>query len=288
MNSGKANQQRETPRCLRQVPGSQVLKRSGRFITWLLLPLPLVVNSHAMGQANVTTIIQRSVADNKHDYLAAPQFDWFERDRNNNASKTYEEIMILGSPYERLVAVNGRPVNGAQQADESRKLEETISERRMESPGKREKRIAKYEANRRRDQSLMEELVKAFDFRSLGEQKLNGYSVYVLQATPRPVYQPTSMETRILVGMQGKLWIDKNTFQWVKVEADVIRPVSIEGFLANVEPGTRFELEKAPVEDNIWLAKHFSMRSQAKVLFLFHHRGQEEDSYFNYHKSHAY
>ena len=24
-------------------------------------------------------------------------------------SKTYEDIMILGSPYERLVAVNGKP-----------------------------------------------------------------------------------------------------------------------------------------------------------------------------------
>jgi len=30
--------------------------------------------------------------------------------------------------------------------------------------------------------------------------------------------------------MEGKLWIDEKTFQWVKVEATVIRPVSIEGF----------------------------------------------------------
>jgi hypothetical protein len=47
--------------------------------------------------------------------------------------------------------------------------------------------------------------------------------------------------------MQGKLWIDKDSFQWVKVEAQVMHPVSIEGFLAKVEPGTHFELEKEPV-----------------------------------------
>lgn len=259
-------------------------------MTRRLLPLVLVLvlTSCAMGQADVMTIVQRSVEDNKHDYLAASQFDWVERHRKNEGSKTYEEIMILGSPYERLMAVNGKRLSGAQQADENRKLEDAVSDRRKESPDERGKRIAKYEADRRRDQSLMEELVKAFDFRLLGEQKLDGYSVYVLQATPRAGYHATSTETQVLTGMQGKLWIDKNTFQWVKVEADVIRPVSIEGFLAKVEPGTRFELEKAPVEDDIWLAKHFSMRSRAKVLFLFHHRGQEEDTYFNYHKSHAY
>lgn len=53
----------------------------------------------------------------------------------------------------------------------------------------------------------------------------------------------------MLRGMEGELWIDEATFQWVKVQARVIRPVSIEGFLARVEPGTRFELEKMPVAD---------------------------------------
>jgi hypothetical protein len=43
--------------------------------------------------------------------------------------------------------------------------------------------------------------------------------------------------------MEGTLWIDKKTFQWVKVEATVIRPVSIAGFLAQVQTGRRFELE---------------------------------------------
>jgi len=128
-------------------------------------------------------------------------------------------------------------------------------------------------------------LVKAFDFKLLSEQRLNGYDVYVLQAKPRPSYQPPNMETRVLTGMQGHLWIDKNTFQWVKVEAQVTRPVSIAGFLARVEPGTHFELDKTPVSADVWLPRHFSMRSRAKILFLFHHEGQEDDTYFGYHKA---
>ena len=57
----------------------------------------------------------------------------------------------------------------------------------------------------------------------------------------------------------------------------------IEGFLAQVEPGTRFELEKSPVADDIWLTKHYSLRASAKVLFMVPHYSREDDVYSNYH-----
>jgi hypothetical protein len=85
--------------------------------------------------------------------------------------------------------------------------------------------------------------------------------------------------------MEGKLWIDKKTYQWVKVEATVIHPVSIAGFLAQVEPGTRFELEKMPVTDSLWLPKHFAMKSQARVLFFFTRKSQADETYYGYQKA---
>jgi len=97
--------------------------------------------------------------------------------------------------------------------------------------------------------------------------------------------KPPDRDSEVLTGMQGTLWIDQQTFQWVKVEAHVIRPVRIEGFLAQVEPGTRFEVEKRPVTTDIWMATHFSMKSNAKVMLLFPHRGEEDDLYFHYHKT---
>ena len=130
----------------------------------------------------------------------------------------------------------------------------------------------------------MEQLTKAMDFVFVGEQKLGGYDVYVLKATPRAGYRPPNMDCEVLTGMQGKLWIDKKTFQWVKVQAQVIQPVSIEGFLAEVEPGTRFELEKMPIDDGIWLPRHYAMKANAKVLFLFRHKSQAEETYYGYRK----
>jgi hypothetical protein len=244
-----------------------------------------VLSSASLAQQDADTIIQRSVAANEADWKAAHEYDYVERDRlKGGGTKTSEELMILGSPYERPLAVNGKPLPPEQQGREQQELETTLVERRKESHRQRGERIAKYEKERESDHLLMEQLTKALDFKLVGEQKLGPYEVYVLKATPRPGYEPPNNEAKVLTGMEGKLWIDEKTFQWVKVEATVIRPVSIEGFLAEVEPGTHFELEKAPVTDSIWLPRHFAMKSQAKVLFLFTRKSQADEVYYGYHK----
>jgi hypothetical protein len=192
--------------------------------------------------------------------------------------------MILGSPYNRLIAVNDEPLSRQNSAKEQRKMEQVIAQRRAESPEQRQRRIANYEKDRRRDHLMMQQLTLAFDFKLIGGRIIDSRDVYVLRATPRKGYKPPNMETQVLPGMRGELWIDKKTFQWVKVTAHVIHPVNIEGFLAQVQPGTRFELEKMPVDDGIWLAKHFEMKSSSKVLFLFNRTDQEDNTFFDYHK----
>jgi hypothetical protein len=235
---------------------------------------------------DVQTIILRSVQANERDWQAAPDYDHYETDQEDgNPPQTYEVVMILGSPYKRLVAVNGKTLTPDQQASEQRKMQQTVARRRAETPQQRAQRIAQWQKDRARDHLLMEQLTKAFDFKLLGQQRLGPYQVYTLKATPHPGYKPPNMQAQVLVGMEGKLWIDTQSFQWVKVQAKVIHPVSIEGFLATVEPGTQFKLEKIPVGDGVWEPSHFSMKSQAKVFFFFNHRSQENDVYFGYRKA---
>lgn len=236
-------------------------------------------------KVDVETIIQKSVAANEADFNAAPQYSYRERDRTEQGSKTYSVLMIDGSPYQRLIAVNGKPLSKDDSAKEEQKLQQAKTERRNESKEKRQDRIAKFEKDRHRDHAMMQQLTKAFQFQLMGQRKLRSFNVYVLRATPRPGYNPPNMETQVLPGMQGELWIDSATYQWVKVTARVIHPVSIEGFLAQVEPGTQFELEKTPVGGDIWLAKHFAMKSQAKVLFMFNRASQEDDTFWDYRKA---
>ena len=239
----------------------------------------------AIAQDDVASIIQRSSEANERDWAAVPQFDDFERDRNKDGDKTYDVTMLSGSPYERLIAVNGHSLTGARQKEEQDKYQRAVSERQHESTDERAKRIGKYEAERKRDHTLIQQMTAGFDFHLVGKRTLSGFNVYVLKATPRHGYKPPDRDSEVLTGMQGTLWIDQKTFQWVKVEAHVIHSVRIEGFLAEVEPGTNFEVEKRPVADDIWMASHYSMRANARILLLFPHRDQEDVSYSNYRKT---
>jgi hypothetical protein len=54
------------------------------------------------------------------------------------------------------------------------------------------------------------------------------------------------------------------------------------GFIARVEPGTRFEFEQEPVSPGVWLPSHFAVRSRSKVVCLFSHQTEEDDTYFDY------
>lgn len=253
-------------------------------IAWAAL-LFLALGAQAKNLPDAQTIIQRSVQANERDWDAFPKYEFDETDSlPGGHSRTYHVTMILGSPYERLIRVDGQPLSHAQDAAEENKMQRAMALRRDESAAQRAKRVASFERDRSRDHLLMQQLAIAFDFELVGEQKLGPHKVYVLKAKVRPGYHPPNRDAQVLTGMEGELWIDEQTFQWVKAEAHVIQPVTIEGFLARVEPGTRFELEKAPVGDgSTWERQHFSMHSRAKILFLISHNGQEEETFSNFH-----
>ena len=237
----------------------------------------------ASAQVDVKAIIEHSVEANKADWEAAPNYDNYETDKEDGGPmKTFQVVMVEGSSCKKLVAINGTRLSSELQKEEDQKFEHAVNQRQHESAEQRSQRIAKYEADRRRDHEMMSQLTEAFNFELKGVRRMGPYQVYVLKATPRPDYRPPNTQARVLTGMEGMLWVDTKTYQWVKVEAEVIRPVRIAGFIATVEPGTRFELENTPVGDGIWQPKHFSMSAHAKVLFMFSHKNDENDRFFGY------
>ena len=192
--------------------------------------------------------------------------------------------MILGSPYNKLISVDGKSLSATQAAQENQKMTAEVRRREHESAQVREKRIAAYRRERVQDHALLMEMTKGFEFALTGTETINGRRCYVLKATPKSGYKPPSRETEVLTGMRGRMWIDSQAYQWVRVEAEVFRPVKFGLFLARVNPGTKFVLEQQPVDGNLWLPSHLSMAVNARVLVL-PRNSTEEETYSNYHRS---
>ncbi len=219
----------------------------------------------------------------QNDFRAQPDYNYTVTERDDDGpAKTYQQLMLYGSPYRKLTAVNGRALSPAERSSEEDKLRKEIARRRRETKEQRAERISRYAKNRDQEHAMLSEMIKAFNYKLSGESMLDGRQVYVLHATPRPGYEPPNTKARVLKGMRGTLWIDVPTHHWVKVYAEVVQPVDFYGFLARVGPGTSFDLEKKPVANNIWLPSHFAMEVRAKIIGLFSHNQSEEDRFYDY------
>jgi hypothetical protein len=247
-------------------------------------PLLLLLASAPPHEAGA--IIENSVEANAIDFKAQQDYSYLATEKEDGGPrKSYEVSMMLGSPYRRLVAIGGHPLDTAAQRRELEKMQKTLAERKRESQDERAERISKYLDEKQQENLMLAEMTKAFKFRLVGTEDMHGHEVYVFDASRNPDYKPINSKAKVLTGMRGKLWVDAKTYHWVKVEAEVVNPVYFEGFLARVDPGTKFVLDKGPVGDNIWLPTRFSVQVNSKILGLFSHNSSEQDTFSNYQKS---
>ena len=88
-----------------------------------------------MAQTDAATIIQRSVQANNRGWEADPEFAYTEQDLGaKGIRKSYDVTNVLGSPYERLIAINGKPLSESQNAEQQRKYDEMSSQRSLNLP----------------------------------------------------------------------------------------------------------------------------------------------------------
>jgi len=234
-------------------------------------------------------IVRKSVEAIQWDWSEASKYSYVESDvatkhGDTRTSKTYRVLMIDGSPYQDITSIDGRPLSPQAKLLEQQKLEKEIQARRNESDRERRRRMDKYLKGNERNHQMLKEMIDAFQFRLAGETRVDGHDCWLLDAEPKPGYYPADHEGRVLKGMKGQLWIDKATNQWVKVQAQVVKPVSFYGFLAKVGPGTEFYLkqEPAPLGNGFWLPKVFNVQVKATALGFFNEDSTEYETYSDY------
>jgi hypothetical protein len=77
-------------------------------------------------------------------------------------------------------------------------------------------------------------LVNRFDLALAEETELSGHPAHVIAFTPKP-NQPYKDETEKIVNqLHGKMWISADTYDVLKTEASLAKPVSIAWFFASI------------------------------------------------------
>lgn len=201
--------------------------------------------------------------------------------------RTFDVTPQEGSPYRRLVARNDQPLSADEQQREEEKLQHSIEERRHETKEQRERRIADWERRRRRQREPLREVVDAFNFRIAGEEALNGGQAWVIDATPRPGYKPKSTAGSVLPKMKARFWIDKDDYQWIKMEADTLDTVTFGAFLIRIAKGAHIMMEQTRVNNEVWLPKRIALEGSARLFLVKGLHTQLDYTYSEYRKFQA-
>ena len=108
---------------------------------------------------------------------------------------------------------------------------------------------------------------------------LNGRDAWVIGGEPRPGFQARLKEAQILPKYHGRLWIDKNDLQLVKLDVEAIDTVSFGWVLARIHKGTRLVMEQTRVNQEVWLPQHISFRLDARVAVFKGYNQENEETF---------
>jgi hypothetical protein len=202
-------------------------------------------------------------------------------------AKTYEVMELYGRQVERLIEKDDKPLDAEESAKEERRIQKIVDTRKNESEDARRKREQKEERDREDGRKFVLEVADAYNFRLVGTESLGGRDAWVIDAQPRPGYEPHMKEAKFLPKFRGRVWVDKQDDQLAKMDVECIDTVSLGLFLARVHKGSRIVFEQTRVNDEVWLPKHVDVKIDVRVALLKNFDLEEEQSYRDYKKFRA-
>jgi hypothetical protein len=242
-----------------------------------------------LGQTDAREVIRRAVAADEHNWRVARNYGFSERvdarrldpqgRLKSKDVKIYDVMLLEGSPYRRLVALDDRPLPPGEEQQEQEKLARSTAERQHETAAERAQRLAEYDRRPEWQREAWRELPEAFDFRLVAEELWNGHGLYVIDATPRQGYQARSRTAKVLAHLQGKLWVDKRDFHLVKAEVEVVTTIAVGLFLVRLAKGSHAAFEQTRVNDEVWLPRQVRAFVSARLGLLKVLRIEQEISY---------
>ena len=217
---------------------------------------------------DIRELIHRSVENHKrnldiiHNYVFEERRVEEELNKDNSVKKTevhtYEVVDMFGTSYERLIAKDDKPLNDGDARKEEEKYQKKYAELKKKSESGKDAQKQDKE-----EREMTDALMSMMKFTLVGEDKVDGRPVYVVDAEPDPQRKPNSRAEKLISKLRGRLWIDQNDYDWVKVSADLLDDFSVGLFLFKLNKGAHVEFEAARVNDEVWLPKRHGWREVA-------------------------
>lgn len=250
-----------------------------------------------LSQEQIQAIIRQAADKDLENFKKSRDYTYIHREEEHKLdsdgrtksteTRTYEIMFLYDEPVRKLVAKNDKPLPEKDAQKEDEKIQKIIDKRKNESEDDRRKRLEKAEKEREEGRQFVKEIADAYNFRWVGTEDFNGRETYVIDADPRPGYEPHTKDAKFLPKFRFRAWIDKAESQWVKLDIQCIDTVSVGLFLVRVHKGSNIQIELTHVNDEVWLPKHVSLKLDARVALFKGLNIAQDVTYSDYKKFHT-
>jgi len=218
------------------------------------------------------------------------QFREVERDVDKDGNvkkttiKTYDHFFLYGQGHDRLIAKDDKPLSEKEEQEEEKKIAKLKEKANRETEADREKRRAEREKNDEEGRKFLRQIPEAYDCEIKGSEMVNGRDTWMIALTPRPGFRPTVRFADILKKIRATIWIDKQEYQWAKVDAMLLEDASFGLFLVRLHKGAHVQLDNQKINDEVWVPRWTKVEGSARVALFVNERGDDETTFSNYRK----
>jgi hypothetical protein len=200
---------------------------------------------------------ERAAAEHRDRYV------YLSRERSARTGERLWTEKVVETPVGKvrmLVAEDGAPLSAERMGAERSRLGGIVAD-----PAGFAKREQALKNDENHAKEMLELLPRAFLFENArveGEFERIDYR-------PNPAYQPQGLEERVLHGMAGSMVVDTKAVRLRRLDGHLGEDVSIGfGLLATIKAGSRFAIERAPVDGSEWKTTLIDLDVNGKAIFF--------------------
>src|SRR6266480_3949484 len=178
---------------------------------------------------------------------------------------------LNGEEVSTVVKKDGKALSDVEQKKENERTQKRIEElqkRETKKEAKEEK--AKEEGkSEEKDEPGIEIFLRACQFVNPRRERFRGQDVLVFDFEPNPEFKAHKLVEKVVQKLAGVVWIDEKAHDVARLEAYFVGDMRFAGgLLANLEKGTSFVMERAYVNNEVWLPTYEEAHVGVRVLLV--------------------
>jgi hypothetical protein len=251
----------------------------------LLLLSPSAVQTDAAPPPDAAALVRRAIANRVAEDAAHQPMRFVLHKQDEKHNITQEIAETPQGDVAILVAVNGAPLSAEGQQTERTRLDALDAH-----PETQEHRHKREEADQARVSKLLHELPDAFLYHYdstvpcnvtalpsvpapgfTGQPESGGAAAqcYHMTFTPNPNFDPPDIESKILRGMAGEVWIEASAERLCRLNAHLVEDVDFGwGIVGRLDKGGTVSLEQTEIGPKEWELTRMKLDMTGRALMV--------------------